>query len=523
MRSNLPVTNSEYQFADSGMLVSATDLNSLIQYCNPAFIEVSGYTRDELVGQPHNLIRHPDMPPAAFADMWATIKGGRSWSALVKNRRKNGDFYWVRANVTPIVERGATVGYLSVRTKPSRDEVRDAEVLYADWRAGRATNRFLCHGELRRRGLGGMLDAMLRLDDDKRSVLYSIAGVIIPVLAGLCSADHITAGLGVAVLAGMGASGIGNWRLVRRAELDLKAIAQIAGRLAAGDLDVPVPQQGHGAVGQVLRGMTQLKVSLTAIVSDVRRQIEHLKLATREIASGNMDLSRRTELQAASLEETAASLEQLTAGVKSNTQSAQHANEIVGNAQATTQGGHDAIQATEQTMHAISRSSSQIAAIVTTIDSIAFQTNILALNAAVEAARAGETGRGFAVVAGEVRGLAQRCATAAKEIKSIVESNVMAAREGNESVARAASQMTAILEVMTRMQAIMNEVTLASTEQSQGIDSINDSVLSLDDATQQNAALVEQGAATAQSLSVQADVLDEAIRIFTLPEVMVGQ
>ncbi len=520
MRSNLPVTNLEYQFPDAEMLVSATDLNSLIQYCNPAFIEVSGYTRDELVGQPHNLIRHPDMPSAAFADMWATIKAGRSWSALVKNRRKNGDFYWVRANVTPIVERGATVGYLSVRTKPSRDEVRDTEALYAEWRNGSAANRFLFHGEVRRRGMGGMFDAMMRLGGGKQSVLVSLAGMSIPLLAGLLFSEPITEGLGAAMLVGMGASGIINWRLVHKAEEELNAIAQIAGRLAAGDLDVPISPRAQGAVGQVLRGMTQLKVSLTAIVSDVRRQIDHLKLTTREIASGNMDLSRRTELQAASLEETAASLEQLTAGVKSNTQSAQHANEIVSQAQTTTQGGHDAIRSSEQTMHAISRSSAQIAAIVTTIDSIAFQTNILALNAAVEAARAGETGRGFAVVAGEVRGLAQRCATAAKEIKSIVESNVLAAREGSESVARAASQMTAILEVMARMQAIINEVALASTEQSQGIDSINDSVLSLDDSTQQNAALVEQGAATARSLSVQADVLDEAIRIFSLPAVI---
>ncbi|MFP3801222.1 methyl-accepting chemotaxis protein [Paraburkholderia sp. SIMBA_027] len=523
MRSNLPITNSEYVFSDGEMLVSATDLSSLIQYCNPAFIEVSGYTRDELVGQPHNLIRHPDMPPAAFADMWATIKAGRSWSGLVKNRRKNGDFYWVRANVTPIVERGATVGYLSVRSKPSRDEVRHAEALYADWRAGRATDRVLRQGEIRRRGLVGLLDGMRFLRDDKRSLLYSIAGTSVPLLTGLCSGERITTGLCVAVMAGMGLGGIANWRLVHRREQELNAVAQIAGRLAAGDLDVPMLKQGSGAVGQVLRGLTQLKVSLTAIVSDVRRQIDHLKLATREIASGNMDLSNRTELQAASLEETAASLEQLTAGVKSNTQSAQHANQIVGNAQTTTQGGYDAIQQTEQTMHAISRSSGEITEIVTTIDSIAFQTNILALNAAVEAARAGESGRGFAVVAGEVRGLAQRCATAAKEIKAIVESNVLAAREGSESVARAANQMTVILDVMTRMQAIMNEVTLASTEQSQGIDSINDSVLSLDGATQQNAALVEQGAATAQSLSVQADMLDEAIRIFTLPLAVVRQ
>ncbi len=146
MRTNLPVTTTEYTFSDDDMLVSATDLSSIIQYCNPAFIEVSGFTHDELIGQPHNLIRHPDMPPEAFADLWATVKQGKSWTALVKNRRKNGDFYWVRANVTPIVQNGQTVGYLSVRTRPDRDEVRDAESLYARLRAGQAGSGRLVGG-----------------------------------------------------------------------------------------------------------------------------------------------------------------------------------------------------------------------------------------------------------------------------------------------------------------------------------------------------------------------------------------
>ncbi len=120
MRTNLPVTELEYPFPEDAMLVSATDLSSIIRYCNPAFIEVSGFDREELIGQPHNIIRHPDMPAEAFADLWATLRGGRAWTALVKNRRKDGSYYWVRANVTPIVENGAAVGYLSVRTRPTR-------------------------------------------------------------------------------------------------------------------------------------------------------------------------------------------------------------------------------------------------------------------------------------------------------------------------------------------------------------------------------------------------------------------
>ncbi|HEX7933811.1 MAG TPA: PAS domain-containing protein, partial [Paraburkholderia sp.] len=138
MRNNQPVTGHEYEFASSHMLVSATDLTGRIEYCNPAFITVSGFTRDELIGQPHNLIRHPDMPREAFADLWATIRDGRPWTALVKNRRKNGDYYWVLANVTPVVKKDAVVGYLSVRVKPELDAVRAAETLYARMRAGEA-------------------------------------------------------------------------------------------------------------------------------------------------------------------------------------------------------------------------------------------------------------------------------------------------------------------------------------------------------------------------------------------------
>ena len=153
MRNNLPVTQHEYDYPASQMLVSATDLKGRIQYCNPAFVAVSGYTREELIGQPHNIIRHPDMPADAFSDMWNTIREGRPWTALVKNRRKNGDHYWVRANVTPVSELGSVVGYLSVRVKPSREEVRAAEALYEKMREGMLRGARLRRGAIVRTGL----------------------------------------------------------------------------------------------------------------------------------------------------------------------------------------------------------------------------------------------------------------------------------------------------------------------------------------------------------------------------------
>jgi aerotaxis receptor len=238
--------------------------------------------------------------------------------------------------------------------------------------------------------------------------------------------------------------------------------------------------------------------------------------ATREIASGNMDLSRRTELQAASLQQTAATMDQLTATVKGNADASVRALDLVKDAQAAaSDGGKIAIQV-EQTMAGINTASQRIADITGVIDGIAFQTNILALNAAVEAARAGEAGRSFAVVATEVRNLAQRCAASAKEIKAVVETSVAQIAEGTDLVSRTTSQMHAIDAAVQRVSTIIGEVANASSEQAEGIRQVNQAVAHLDGSTQQNAALVEQAAATAQRLAERADVLDDAVRLFTV-------
>jgi len=519
MRDSQTISAREYELVQSDMLVSATDLSSVIQYCNPAFIEASGYTQSELIGQAHNLIRHPDMPREAFADMWKTIQSGGTWTSLVKNRRKDGDYYWVCANVTPIIRDGAPIGYLSVRTKPTREQVKNADALYAKMRAGKATGYTLKGGELKHTGWRRLLDlsrdASLHTKILFASTIYTLAAVTLQcVLSKNPFATMATLGFALSLLLGM----IPAYLIARGAQGRIAVLEKVMRSLAAGDLTVTIPHLTSGDTSGVARGLTQLRVSLVAIVSDVRNQIDGVKLATREIASGNIDLTGRTEMQAASLEESAASLEQLGATVKSNAQSARQANQIVEQAQLAINNGCTSIKETEETMRGIAAASGQITAIVTAIDSIAFQTNILALNAAVEAARAGEAGKGFAVVAGEVRNLSRRCAASAKEIKGIVASNVTAAKEGSASVERVSIQMTSAAQTMNNALTKIREVALASEEQSLGIDAINAAVTQLDDATQQNAALVEQSAATAQSLSGQASVLDDAVRLFTLPK-----
>ncbi|MDR5796758.1 methyl-accepting chemotaxis protein [Caballeronia sp. LZ008] len=516
MRNNQPVTQQEFEFPASAMLVSATDLSGNIQYCNPAFVSVSGFSRDELVGQPHNLIRHPDMPREAFADLWSTVRAGRSWTALVKNRRKNGDHYWVRANVTPVMDHGKVVGYLSVRVKPTRDEVRDATALYAQIKAGNASRR-LVRGALVKNGIAGKLAALANLPVSSRLATAFAAvpvSMLVAALAGWRGAPPLPfwIALGVSSVA----SFVGWLALSRQVDAPVRTMSGFAARMAAGDLTADMPDARHDDLGDVQRALGQLKANLAAIVFDVRGQIGGMLEAANEISSGNTDLSRRTEMQAASLEQTAATMDQLTTTVQGNADATVRALEVVKEAQAAADDGGRIASQVEQTMAGITAASRRIADITDVIDGIAFQTNILALNAAVEAARAGEAGRSFAVVATEVRNLAQRCAASAKEIEGVVATSVAQIAEGTSLVARTTSQMRAIDEAVNRVSAIIMEVAKASGEQAEGIAQVNQAVAHLDDSTQQNAALVEQAAATAQRLAERAVVLDEAVRLFTV-------
>ncbi|CAD6517989.1 methyl-accepting chemotaxis protein [Paraburkholderia sabiae] len=517
MRNNQPVTQNEYDYPSSQMLVSATDLKGKIQYCNPAFIAVSGYTRDELIGKPHNLIRHPDMPAEAFADMWTTIRAGRPWSALVKNRRKNGDHYWVRASVTPVVENGTPVGYLSVRVKPDREQVRAAEALYAKMRTGDARGVRLHQGVVVRTGLLGKLGVLMRLPVAMRATIGYMVAPVVLLAAGLAAWGGTPPlpfwiAFGVTAATSVAAAQL----LSRHLGQPVDAMSSFATRMAAGDLTADLAIARHDDLGDVLQALNQLKANLAAIVFDVRAQIGGMLDAAHEISSGNMDLARRTEMQAASLEETAATMEQLTTTVQANADASVRALDLVRDAQSAAETGGKVAQQVEQTMAGITEASKRIADITGVIDGIAFQTNILALNAAVEAARAGEAGRSFAVVAGEVRMLAQRCAASAKEIKQVVDTTVNEVAQGTELVGRTTAQMAVIDQAVQRVSSLIVEVANASSEQADGISQVNQAVSHLDSATQQNAALVEQAAATAQRLAEQADVLDEAVRLFTV-------
>ncbi|HEV3429075.1 MAG TPA: methyl-accepting chemotaxis protein [Paraburkholderia sp.] len=289
-------------------------------------------------------------------------------------------------------------------------------------------------------------------------------------------------------------------------------------RIAAGDLTVDVRVRSNNEMGQLLGALAQMREALIGTVARVRGSTQEITLGANQIAAGNVDLSSRTSQQAAALQETAASLEQLSAAVRQNTAGAQEASGLAQGALSTVSRGADVVARVNETMSDISSSSRKVEEITGIIEGIAFQTNILALNAAVEAARAGEEGRGFAVVAQEVRSLAQRSGTAAKEIKELIAASVATVGTGARLVEEARHTMGEARDAVARVSHIMGEITAATHEQSDGIEQVNRAVAQIDEVTQRNAALVEEAAASAQSLESQADALREAVSVFHLGE-----
>ncbi|MEO5660152.1 MAG: methyl-accepting chemotaxis protein [Polaromonas sp.] len=526
MRINLPVTNNEYVFPPDVTLVSCTDLKGRITYVNPAFLEVSGYEVDELWGQAHNILRHPDMPPEAFADMWDTLASDLPWTGLVKNRRKNGDFYWVQANVTPIRKKGVTQGYMSARISPDLLHVAEAEHVYRKIREGNAEGIKIQQGEIVRPIWSDPMAGFRRIPIWQRVMAASSLFAALTLLIGIAGWREVSmlaqsagyVGLMPDLLAASALISALSWLgfgylIVSTVLHPLDKAARVAQAIAGGDL-VKFDIRPNDEAKPLLRALNQMSANLLAIVSDISSNIEGVAATSKQIADGNQELASRTGQQASSLEVTAASMEELTSTVKQNADNARQANQLAVSASGVAVKGGSVVAQVVDTMGAINTSSRKIVDIIGVIDGIAFQTNILALNAAVEAARAGEQGRGFAVVAAEVRNLAQRSAAAAKEIKTLIGDSVDKVEEGSKQVAEAGKTMDEIVDSVKRVTDIMAEITTASHEQTQGIEQINQAISKMDQVTQQNAALVEEAAASAAFLQEQASGLSQVVKMY---------
>ncbi|WP_293780712.1 methyl-accepting chemotaxis protein [uncultured Oxalicibacterium sp.] len=310
------------------------------------------------------------------------------------------------------------------------------------------------------------------------------------------------------------------WLITRAITQPLRQAVKIAQTVADGDLTSQIEVRSKDETGQLLQALKDMNASLIGIVDQVRSGTVLIASASTQIASGNLDLSSRTEEQASSLEETASSMEQLTATVRQNADNARQANTLSQTASEVAQQGGKVVGEVIVTMNGINDSARKITDIISVIDGIAFQTNILALNAAVEAARAGEQGRGFAVVAGEVRNLAQRSATAAKEIKMLIDDSVARVDNGSKLVEQAGNTMEEVVGSVKRMTDIMAEIMSASQEQSAGIEQINQAITQMDHVTQQNAALVEEATAAAASLKNQAAKLEQTVGVFRVDDTL---
>nr|WP_298376187.1 PAS domain-containing methyl-accepting chemotaxis protein [uncultured Halomonas sp.] len=672
MRNNQPVTQNEYVIDENKFLVSRTDLKGRITFANDAFIEVSGFDKKEVIGAPHNIMRHPDMPEAAFIDFWATLEAGETWNGLVKNRRKNGDFYWVNASATPLLENGEVQGYASVRTKAAPEECAHAERIYAQLRTGQTKGIRLNRGQIERLGMTGWF---------KRLKLRSLQGRVVSMITLALVLLLASGGLGMVALEGAGqrlvalnqdglqdvarlqrldqlvtqghqslsqpsplellnarqqhaetlenlsdrlatlwadytarpvnqtpaadefGKALENYRqegllnastvlggedqfkafsaskeIIARLQAsgtelsttiatlveDKQASAQImaqqaetqqrnmmlfqAGLLlsglfclvvmgsftlrafrrsiqesmhftqqvAAGNLGANLPSQRDDELGYLMQALDTMRKNLSSVVKNVNDSVGVVRPASRDIAKGNEDLSTRTEQQAASLEETASSMDEMTATVRQNATNAGHASELADKASNAVSESGTVMQQMVGTMDNITAGSKKMTEIIGVIDSIAFQTNILALNASVEAARAGEQGRGFAVVAGEVRNLAGRSASAASEIRTLIDDSAKEINGGAELVKQAETSIEQVVTAVLKVNDILKDISMASDEQTQGIEEVNQAIAIMGSVTQQNAERVESSARAANSLDEQVTRLANAIAMLRL-------
>ena len=489
---------------DHTTLMSTTDLNSCITHVNDAFVKISGYGREEMHGLPHNLVRHPDMPKAAFADMWYTLKQGEPWTGIVKNRPKSGGHYWVRANAIPQVRNGKTIGYMSIRTKASPQEVAAVEPLYQALRENRSNKR-LHKGRVISKRWWGKLSAM-PLRWRVRSVMLGLYMLLAGSLLALNA--PIATVLASAILLLL-TTLVFEWQIVR----PIENVTRQALRVATGERNSVEHLDRSDELGLILRSVGQLGLMCRWLINDVSSQVNSVSDGSDVLARGNDSLNLRTQETVENVQQTVTTMNQMAASVQNNSHTAAQADKLsLAASGAATQGGQ-AMHRVVQTMEDIADSTQRIGSITTLINDIAFQTNILALNAAVEAARAGEQGRGFAVVAGEVRHLASRSATAANEIRQLIEASASKVQSGSEQVHAAGRTMDDIVSQVQNVTQLIAQISQSTSEQATGLSDLTRAVAKLDEITQQNAGLVAESASVSAMVKRRASRLQDAVTV----------
>lgn len=528
MKKNYPINKNEVKVQPDQYLISKTDLKGRITYANPAFIEISGFNQDELIGKAHNVVRHPDMPPAAFEDLWRTLQAGKPWLGLVKNRRKDGGFYWVQAFVAPIVEKGQITGYSSVRTRPTEAQIQQAHAAYEKINQGTLRGYTLQQGQLVRTGWRKYL-SLLPLPFQPTLAAAAFRLTVVGLL-GLGLGAYL-AFINPALAQGTYAYGLMglfallallicrmSWRLARQAIRSLQQASDIAQQIAAGNLVVDtdsLEQQHSGHSKKLFFILSIMRKGLSAIATDTHQGIDASLRVAAQLHHNNTLLANRTQEQAVFLEQTAASMEELTTTVQQTADNANAASELAQHSMSTAEKGGLVIEDLVLTMRSTESQSKQIASIVNLIESIAFQTNILALNAAVEAARAGDSGRGFAVVASEVRNLALRSSQAALDIKALIDTSIQGISLGAQQAEKAGTSIQDIVKAAEQVNQIIHDIAAASNEQASGLSQVHHAMEQMDNVTRQNTQLVDELGQTVQQLNFHAQDLNQAIRVLS--------
>ncbi len=471
MKINLPVTQAEKPYPKGKYLVSKTDLKGIITYANDAFVELSGFNREELIGKNHNLVRHPDMPPQAFEDLWSTVKVGRPWRGIVKNRSKNGDHYWVDAFVVPVRKNDQTLGFMSVRSEPSRQQIQEAEQFYKHLNASKA-----------------------KLDTSgswwQRISVRARMSVVLGILYLLMMANLVVSqpllGLSWETVAQVGGFAffwilltfVGFSLLARSVMSKVNAAVRHFDHIAQGNLTDNIDISGRNEEGQLLNGLAAMQIHVKVMLDEIAvasRSIEtkcsHLNAEMMQVVEQSEEQHSRVQAVAAATEEFSQSVVEVAESAEGAARSATESQNLVEESNASmtrsmeaTGRVVEAVQTSSATIVQLNQSIEKIGTITQSIKEIADQTNLLALNAAIEAARAGEMGRGFAVVADEVRKLAERTTSSTADITSMVSEIQNVTRQAVGSMEQAVHKVDEGTGMMRESLSGLNRISTSSGE-----------------------------------------------------------